>query len=95
MADDKAEKPKYLVTYKEIVELLLEKHNIHEGIWGIYVEFKFAGINAVDPMREILPASVSGVSKIGIIPFQQESNIAFDASKLNPAKPIKKTAKRG
>ena len=62
-----SEEKKYLITYKEIVEYLLKKHDVHEGIWGIYVEFKFVGINAGGPGSDLIPASLSGVSKIGII----------------------------
>ncbi len=92
MAGEK-ESPKYFFTFKELVEYLLKKHDIHEGIWGIYVEFKFAAINAGDTIGTIIPASVSGVNKIGIMPFTRESNIAFDAAKLNPAKTLKRKAK--
>ncbi|MCZ6781202.1 MAG: hypothetical protein O7C73_06130 [Nitrospirae bacterium] len=88
MADEK-ESLKYLIAYKEIVEYLLKKHDIHEGIWGIYVEFKFAVINAGDSIGAIIPSSVSGMNKIGIMPFPQESSIAFDAARLNPAKTLK------
>jgi hypothetical protein len=92
MADEK-ERPKHIVEYKEIAELLLRKHNIHEGVWGVFIEFKFAGINTKDPSGNILPAAIVGVQSIGITPFPQESPIAFDAAKLNPLKAGRRKAK--
>ncbi|QPD04930.1 MAG: hypothetical protein Nkreftii_002704 [Candidatus Nitrospira kreftii] len=79
-------KQKYPLPYKELVEYMLKKHNIHEGIWGVYASFQFAGINAKDPSGEVQPASVAAIKEIGISPFSEESSIAFDAANLNPPK---------
>ena len=82
---------KHYIGYKDIVELALRKHNIHEGIWSVFVEFKTAAINAKIE-DAILPAYVLGVASLGIFPAKEESNIAFDAAKLNPpSKPKGKT----
>jgi hypothetical protein len=87
MTDDK-----YLLDHKELVEFLLKKHDIHEGIWGVHVEFKFMGAN-IGPPGDILPASITAVNRVGIQIFPEESNIAFDAAKLNPGRTAK-TAKK-
>lgn len=79
-------KQKYPLPYKEIVEYMLKKHNIHDGIWGVYASFQFAGFNAKDPSGEVLPASIAAIKEIGILPFPEENSIAWDAAKLNPSK---------
>jgi hypothetical protein len=78
----------YTFSYQEIVEALIKKENIQEGIWGIYIEF---GLNAANIMpapvsKDVIPAAIIPVLKIGIQQFQEENNLTVDASKVNPAK---------
>ncbi len=83
----------HLLEHKELVALLLQKHDIHNGIWGVYIEFKFVGLN-MGPPGEVLPAAVTAISRIGIQRFQEESNIAFDAAILNPEKSARKAVSK-
>lgn len=83
---------KYYLDYKGIAETLLKKNNIHEGIWGVFVEFKNAAVN-IKMEGEVLPSFVIGVNSIGIHRVEQESSISFDAAKLNPAPKSKNKTK--
>jgi len=85
MAESKA----IIFNFKEIAEALVKKQGIHEGIWGIYVEFGIsaANINASDDpdkQKTLLPAAIIPVLKFGIQPFADETNLSVDASKVNP-----------
>jgi hypothetical protein len=81
-----AEVTRYDFTYKEVVEALLKQQGIHEGIWGLLFEFGLAASN-IGPSRDSLtPAAVIGVKTIGLQRFEEESNIAVDAARVNPAK---------
>lgn len=80
------EKQKYSLPYKELVEYMLKKHSIHDGIWGVYASFQFAAANTKDPSGEVLPGSVAAVKEIGIVQYPEESTIAFNAANLNPPK---------
>jgi hypothetical protein len=80
-----AEINQYVFSFKEIVEALIRKQGIHEGIWGIYVEFGLSAINAGPSPDQILPTALIPVQKIGIQRLPNESNIALDAAKVNPA----------
>lgn len=91
---EKEQGPQHHMPYKEIVEYMLKKHDIHEGIWGVYARFSFGAVNTRDSAGEILPASVTGIKEIGISPFPEESTIAFDAAKLNPLKQLTKRTKK-
>ncbi len=81
-----AEATRYDFTYREIVEALLKQQGLHEGIWGILIEFGLAASNIGPSEDELSPAAILAVKKIGLQRFEKESNIAFDAAKLNPAK---------
>ena len=40
-----AEVKTYLFDYKEVAEALIKKLGIHEGLWGIYLEFGLVATN--------------------------------------------------
>jgi hypothetical protein len=73
-----------LFSHREIVEILIKKQDIHEGIWGLYVKFGLNAANIGPTQTDVVPAAVLGVLEIGLQKFEQESNIAIDASKVNP-----------
>lgn len=81
-----AEATRYDFTYKEVVEALLKQHGIHEGIWGLLVEFGLAAANIGPSKDSFTPAAVVGVKTIGIQRFTEEGNIAVDAARVNPSK---------
>lgn len=83
-----AEINQYVFDLKEVVEALLRKQDIREGIWGIYVEFGLvaANVNVGQPDEQFLPTALVPIKKIGIQRLEKETNLAFDASKLSPLK---------
>lgn len=78
--------------HAEIVELLLKKHGIHEGIWGLFVKFGLNASNVGPTEAEVMPAAIIAVLEIGLQKFDKESNIALDAAKVNPR--LVETAKK-
>lgn len=77
--------------HAEIVELLIKKQGIHEGIWGLFVRFGLNASNIGPNETELMPAAILGVIEIGLQKFDKESNLALDAAKINPAsKPAEK-----
>lgn len=82
------------ITFKhaEIVELLLKKHGIHEGIWGLFIKFGLNASNVGPTEAEVMPAAIIAVLEIGLQKFDKESNIALDAAKVNPR--LVETAKK-
>lgn len=74
----------YLFEPKEIVEMLIKKQDLHEGIWGLLVNFNFSAVNAGPTEDQMLPTLVAAVSRIGLQPFPKEGNISLDAAKINP-----------
>lgn len=73
-----------LFSFKEVAELLVKKQDIHEGIWGIYVKFGIGAANAGPTETEVKPTAIVPILELGLQKFDRESNIAVDASKVNP-----------
>jgi hypothetical protein len=81
-----AEVKTYLFDFKEVAEALIKKQGIHEGLWGIYMEFGIAAGNipAGPSQQVLLPAAIVPVVKIGIQRFDQPSSLTVDAAEVNP-----------
>jgi len=79
-----AEVNQYVFDLKEVVEALLKKQGIREGIWGLYVEFSFNAANVGPTDEQLLPTALVPVKRIGIQRLKKETSLAVDASKLPP-----------
>ena len=80
---------KHPIEFREIVEYLLRKHNIHIGIWGIYVEFANGATNAGEAPDRVYPSAIVGVKSLGIIRVDAGSalsttSLCVDAAVINP-----------
>jgi hypothetical protein len=70
--------------HTEIVELLLKRQGIHEGIWGLFVKFGLGAANVGATEAELNPAAIIPVLEIGLQKFEKVTNISVDASVVNP-----------
>jgi len=79
----------YTFSYTELAELLVKKLDIHEGLWGIYVEFTLGAANvpASPDGKSIAPAAISAIKGIGIQRFDAANNLTVDAAVVNPPQP--------
>ena len=74
-------------SHKEVAAALIRYNDIHEGLWGLYVEFGLAGANiGPGPEGEMHPAAIVPILKIGLRRFDKPSNLTADASEVNPQK---------
>jgi hypothetical protein len=71
-------------SHREVVEALLKKHGIHNGIWGIFIKFGIKGANFGASPSDVLPTAIVPILEIGLQRFKEENNIAVDAAKVNP-----------
>ena len=81
-------------SYKEVVEALIKKHGIHEGIWGMFLRFgiqganlntELQGLSAGEGSRNLLPAAIIPVLEIGLQKFDEVNSLSVDAAQVNPA----------
>jgi hypothetical protein len=84
-----AEVKTYAFDYKEVAEALIKKQGIHEGLWGVYMEFGIGAANIPsDPSQQtLLPAAIVPVVKIGIQRFDRPTSLTVDAAEVNPPPP--------
>jgi hypothetical protein len=75
----------YVFNHREIAEVLVKHQNLHEGFWGIYLEFGIGAANVQGPGdSSLLPAAIVPLLKIGIQRFPTENSLTVDAAKVNP-----------
>jgi hypothetical protein len=73
-------------SYTELATILVKQSKIHEGHWGIYLEFGFQATNIRSESPEmLLPAVIVPVTKIGLQKFPEANSLTVDATKVNPA----------
>ena len=75
----------YPFTHQELAEILIKHKNIHEGLWGIYVEFGIGATNIGQGPNDMLPAAIVPIVKLGLQRFPEPNNLTVDAAKVNPA----------
>ncbi|MDO8752829.1 MAG: hypothetical protein Q7J80_02955 [Anaerolineales bacterium] len=75
----------YQFTHQELAEILIKHKNIHEGLWGIYVEFGLGATNFGQGPNDILPAAIVPIIKLGLQKFTEPNNLTVDAAKINPS----------
>jgi hypothetical protein len=77
------EQTQIIYSHRDVVESLVRKAGLHEGLWGLYIEFGISATNLINQEDKIaLPAAVVPVVKIGIQRFEQPNSFTVDASKL-------------
>jgi hypothetical protein len=76
-------------SYKEVVEALVKKQGIHEGIWGLFIKFGISASNIGANHDDVKPAAIIPVLEIGLQKFEKENNISVDAAKVNPEKSVR------
>ncbi len=81
-----AEVSMYTFTHREVAEALIRKQGIHEGLWGIYMEFGIgaANINSGPSEEALVPAAIVPVVKMGIQRFDKPNTLTVDAAQINP-----------
>lgn len=91
-----ADTPQIIFSHREVAEALVKAYGLHEGLWGVYIEFGIIAGNipvagAIDTSN-IVPAAVVPVNKIGIQRFSEPNSLTVDAAIVNPAPKSKKHA---
>lgn len=84
--------------YKEVVDALIKRQDIHEGIWQLYIEFGITAANiGQGPTKEnVIPAAIVPLLKIGIHKVTEENQLTVNAAVANPPpKPRSTPTKRG
>ena len=82
-----AEAIQFMFEHQEVVELLVKKQGLHEGLWMISIEFGQTAVTIpTGPDGQILkPAALNIVQRIGLKKHAGEpTNLTVDAAEVNP-----------
>jgi hypothetical protein len=71
-------------SFKEIVIALVKAQDIHEGIWGLFVNFGLSAQNVGPNENELRPSAMLPILSLGLQKFEKETNLSVDAAKVNP-----------
>jgi hypothetical protein len=76
----------YVFSYTELAELLVKKLDIHEGLWGVFIEFSLGAANVPTSPdgKTLAPAAIAAIKSIGIQRFDAPNNLTVDAAAMNP-----------
>jgi len=85
-----AEAQQIVFNYTELVELMLEKQGITEGLWAFYAKFGLAAANVGPGPESLQPAAIIPLLEVGIQRADQATSLTVDAARL-----AKKEATRG
>ena len=79
---------------REITELLVKHHGLHEGLYDLALEFQIA-VGAVGPdPASIIPGAMFGVRRIGIMKTERAGISTVDAAQVNPSSLAIEVAKK-
>ena len=81
-----AEATHFTFSYSEIVEALVKTQGIHEGVWSLQIEFGLGTLNVNKEVgsKDVTPAALLLIQKLGISRVQEENSLTVDAAKVNP-----------
>ncbi|WGT64438.1 hypothetical protein [Variovorax paradoxus] len=79
----------YPHTLKEITEILIKHHGLHEGLYELAVEISI-GVGAVGASADTqMPGAMMGVKSLGLRSAPASNFLTVDAAEVNPAKPAR------
>ncbi len=79
-----AEASQFMFSYKEVVEALVRKQGLHEGIWVLSVNLGMQATNVGPSESDLKPSAIVAIMGLGIQKADKESNLSVDAAKVNP-----------
>ena len=77
---------KITLTHAEVAEALIRYSDIHEGLWAIYAEFGLAAGNIGPDPKDVNPAAIVPLVKLGLQKVSEPNNLTVDAATVNPVK---------
>jgi hypothetical protein len=92
------ERQKRTFSHKELVEILVKHSEIHEGHWGLLVEFGLGAANVPTAdskgVLSVKPTAMVPVNVIGIQEFGEPTPITIDAATVNPHTPVSRKSSK-
>jgi hypothetical protein len=83
-----AEASQYTFSHKELIETLIKKQDLREGIWSLAFQLGMGATQIPSPTDSKIPvpAAVVSIMSVGLQRTDKEGPLALDAAKVNPSK---------
>ena len=80
------EASQFIISHKELTELLIKHSDVHEGKWLLWVGFGLTAGNFGPNASEAVPGAIVGVAQIGIqrADGNTPNEMTVDAAVVNP-----------
>jgi hypothetical protein len=78
-----AEASQIMFQYKEVVEALIKKQGLHEGIWALSVNFGMQATNVGVSESDVKPSAIVAILSIGLQKTDKDNALSVDAAKVN------------
>jgi hypothetical protein len=92
----KGVEPLEMYELREITEMLVKAHGLHEGLFDLTFELQIALGGFGPDTSSALPGAMFGIKRIGIVSTDKSGVATVDAAKVNPIVAAKgSTTKKG
>jgi len=72
------------ISLQEIGEFLVKRFNLHEGLWDVTFEIQIGVGQFGQNSTDVLPGSMTRISRVGITPAISKTHLTIDAAEVNP-----------
>ena len=79
-----AEPTQFSFSHKEVATALVKAQGLHEGIWGLLINFGIRGMNVGATEDDLQPSAIVPVISVGLQQFPKVNNLSVDAAEVNP-----------
>lgn len=88
----------YFFNYKAIVEDMIKRQGLHEGLWKLTLELGLTGTNVevveAGGDSRLAPAGIVTILRIGITLAKEANDLTVDAAEVNPLRTPRKSTRR-
>jgi hypothetical protein len=76
------EAAQYKFSFRELAEMMIERAGVQEGLWGIWVNFGIAAVNAGENPESLKPTAIVPILEVGLQQFKEPGNLSVDAAEV-------------
>lgn len=87
----------YFFNHKAVVEDLIKRQGLHEGLWMLNLELGLKGANFKVMTEDgivLAPSGILAITRIGITHTKEANDLTVDAAEVNPLRKPSKNTKR-
>jgi hypothetical protein len=72
------------ISLREMGEYLVKRFDLHQGLWDVTFEIQIGVGQFGQNPADVLPGSMTRISRVGITPAVSKTHLTVDAAEVNP-----------